>query len=120
MLAALLLAAQLAAPLVGYDAAKALADANEAKLSSGLHAALLQSQGNALGAALASCGRPGMDLAKFTVVLRLNPDGSVAQSWRRGDTPLAKCMHAKLSASGLAGHWPQPFYTSFEVSLSGA
>jgi hypothetical protein len=120
MLAALLFAAQLVAAPVGYEAAKALADANEAKLSADLHSALLESQGNALGAALASCGRPGMDLAKFTVVLRLNPDGSAAQSWRQGDTPLAKCMHAKLSASGLVGHWPQPFYTSFEVSLGGA
>ena len=120
MLAVLLFAAQVSAAPLAYEEAKALADRNEAALAADLHGALLESQGRALGSALASCGRPGMDLAKFTVVLRLNPDGSVAESWRQGETPLAKCVHSKLAVSGFAGNWPQPFYTSIELSLSGA
>jgi hypothetical protein len=117
VLEAILLAAQLAVSPANVDEAKALADANEASLSKELMAQLLQAQGAAIGSAMAACGRPGMDLSKFTVVLSLNPDGSVAGSWRRGETPLAKCVHKALGASGLAGQWPEPFYTSIVLAL---
>jgi len=114
---AIFLAAQLAVAPESVDEAKAMADANEASLSRDLTEQLLESQGQALGTALAACGRPHMDLAVFTVVLSLNADGSVKRSWRKGDTYLAKCMHAALDASGLAGEWPEPFYTSIVLTL---
>ena len=117
MFKAIFLAAQLAVAPASVDQAKAMADANEASLSKDLMSQLLQSQGTALGSAVGACARPQMDLAAFTVVLSLNVDGSVAHSWRKGETPLAKCVHAALDASGLAGRWPQPFYTSIVLSL---
>lgn len=117
MLKAILLAAQLTVAPTNVDEAKAMADANEANLSQDLMNQLLQAQGTAIGSALAACGQPKMDLSKFTVVLSLNPDGSVATSWRQGETPLAKCVHKALDASGLAGQWPEPFYTSIVLSL---
>ena len=117
MFDAIFLAAQLAVAPVSVDDAKAMADANEASLSKDQMSKLLESQANALGSALGACGRPKMDLAEFTIVLSLKTDGSVAHSWRKGETPLAKCMHAALGASGLAGKWPEPFYTSIVLSL---
>lgn len=114
---AFLLAAQLTAAPMPFAEAKVLADANEAGLPRELNAQLLQAQGNALSSAIAGCGRPDMDLSAFTVVLSLNPDGSVAESWRKGETPLARCVHKSLEESGLAGQWPTPFYTSIELSF---
>lgn len=117
MIEAILLAAQLAAAPINVDEAKALADANEASLSKEQMAQLLQAQGAAIGSAMAACARPKMDLSVFTVVLSLNADGSVANSWRKGETPLAKCVHKAFVAQGLTGQWPQPFYTSIVLSL---
>lgn len=113
----LLLAAQLAASPIGFDEAKTLADDNEATLSKEVGSQLLQAQGKALGSAMATCGRPGMDLSAFTLVFSLNADGSVAESWRRGETPLADCVHKTVSISGFAGQWSTPFYTSIEMSF---
>jgi len=114
----LLLATQLASAAMGFDQAKALADDNEANLPKEISSQLLQAQGNALGSAMVTCGRPGMDLSAFTVVFSLNADGPVAESWRTGETPLAQCVHKAISASGLAGQWPTPFYTSIELSFN--
>lgn len=102
---------------VTFDQAKALADANEASLPDELANTLLKAQGNALGAAMASCNRPGMDLTAFTVVFSLNPDGSINEDWRQGETPLAECVHRQLLASGFPGAWPTPFYTSIRLSF---
>ncbi len=102
---------------VTFDQAKALADANEANLPTELTSQLLKAQGDALGAAMASCARPGMDLAAFTVVFSLNPDGSIKEDWRQGETPLAECVHRQLLTSGFPGAWPTPFYTSIHLSF---
>ncbi len=100
-----------------FDDAKALADENEAGLPKALSSRLLQAQGNALGSAMGYCGRPGMDLATFTLVFSLNHDGSVEENWRQGETPLAKCVHEQLVISGFPGDWPSPFYTSIRLSF---
>jgi len=114
----IILAAQLAAAPVGFDQAKAMADANERSLPQRISTQLLRAQGKALGSAMATCGHPGMDPSAFVVVLSLNADGSVAESWRKGETPLAQCVHKELAASGLAGQWPTPFHTSVELSFN--
>lgn len=118
MLGPFVLAAMLAIPPeFGFDRAKALADKNEASLDGVTQARLLDAQGKALGAAIAACARPDADVSRFTVVLSLNADGSTAASWLQGSTALAKCVQGKLADAGLAGHWPTPFYTSFELSF---
>ncbi|TNJ35236.1 hypothetical protein [Arenimonas terrae] len=118
MFQVILLAIQLASAAQSYDEAKALADANEASLPSETMSELMQAQGNFLRAALPQCARPGMDLSKFTVVFVLNADGSVAKTWRQGETPLARCVHALLPAATFKGTWKAPFYTSIELTLS--
>jgi len=112
------LATLLAAAPPGFDQAKGLADANEKNLPKAVSSQLLQSQGDALGSAMSTCGRPDMDLSAFTVVLSLNADGSVAESWLKGESPLAKCVHEQLVRSGLSGKWSTPFYTSIEMSFN--
>ena len=119
MLKLMFMAASLAvADPVKFEEAKALADANEANLSSDMRRQLLQSQGQALGSALGACAQPGMDLKVFTLVFQLNAEGTVARSWREGETPLARCVHKELVASGFEGVWPDPFYTSIKLILT--
>lgn len=118
MLAGIIFAIQLAATPMDFDQAKDLADANEEGLPKAIQSQLLHAQGEALGAAMAACGRPGMDMSAFAVVMSLQADGSVAQSWRKGETPLAKCVHRSLEESGLAGQWPTPFFTSVVLSFN--
>jgi hypothetical protein len=119
MIPALLLALQLAAAPSGYSEAKALADANEAALSGEMMSRLMEAQGNLLGAAIGKCARPGMDFSPLVVVFVLNEDGSVARTWRKGDTPLATCLEREVSTATFAGRWPEPFYTSIELTLTG-
>ncbi|WP_152560493.1 hypothetical protein [Arenimonas donghaensis] len=102
---------------MSFDQAKDLADANEKGIERHVMSKLVESQGNALSSAMANCARPGMDLSAFTVVLSLKADGSVAQSWRRGDTPLAQCVHKSLEETGIIGEWSTPFFTSIELSF---
>lgn len=119
MLAGMILMAQMATPSMTYPKAKALADANENGLPAASHVALLEAQGKVLKAAVAACARPDPDLSAFTVVLSLHADGSVAASWLKGRTALARCVRGQLVVSGVPGHWTTPFYTSFEVSFHG-
>ncbi|GGA77553.1 hypothetical protein GCM10011521_14830 [Arenimonas soli] len=105
------------ASTLGFVEAKRLADENESNLNPQLTSQLLEAQGNALKDALASCAQPDMDLSAFTLVFRLNSDGSIAESWREGDTQLALCTHKRLVSTGFRGKWQEPFYTSIEMSF---
>lgn len=117
MVAAFVFLATLAMPQLGFAQAKSLADKNEAGLDRSTSARLLDAQNKALGAAMKACARPDADTSSFTVVLSLAADGSVEASWLQGATSLANCVRNQLAATGLAGHWRTPFYTSFEVSF---
>jgi len=117
MIAALVFVALSAATQLGFDEAKALADKNEAGLDRDASSVLLGDQRKALDSAMQACARPDADVSRFTVVLSLKADGSTEASWLQGSTPLAKCVRNELARTGLAGHWPTPFYTSFELSF---
>lgn len=119
MLAGFVFAALLAAPQLDFAQAKALADRNEANLGRLELSQLLDAQRHALDEAVKACANPAAELSRFTVVLSLNPDGSTAGSWLKGQTTFAKCVRERLADTGLAGHWPTPFYTSFELSFDG-
>lgn len=112
-----LASAQASGAAVSFDEAMQLADENESSLNGQQFASLLEAQGDALGSAIGACGRPGMDLSRFTIVFRLNTDGSVAKSWLKGDTLLAQCVHDHLAMSGFPGLWSEPFYTSLNMSF---
>ncbi len=100
-----------------YDAAKALADRDEAampKLSAGM---LRRSQAGVLDRAADSC-RTDEAPKSFTVVLELDAQGRATNHWRSAETALAKCMDEKLSRQMFYVPQQAPFYISFEVSFT--
>ena len=100
-----------------YDAAKALADRDEAamsKLSAGM---LRRSQAGVLDRAADSC-RTEEAPKSFTVVLELDAQGRATNHWRSADSTLAKCMDEKLSRQMFYVPEKAPFYISFEVSFT--
>ena len=108
--------AAVAAPM-DYDAAKALADRDEAamsKLSAGM---LRRSQSGVLDRAADAC-RTDEAPKSFTVVLELDKEGKVTNHWRNAETGLAKCMDDKLSRQMFYVPQTAPFYISFEVSFT--
>jgi len=110
----------LAAPTAGYDAALALATKDEAALSPDQAAALIVSQGDVGGRALAQCrtdnGGILADLAAFTVVLELDAAGKVVRTWRDGDSPIAACFEKAMQAQTLVAPPRAPFHTFFAMS----
>ena len=101
---------------MSYEEAKVLADADDAKLSGDALFALRHAHGSVMGAALRRCERPVMDLSGFSVALAVSPNGSITHVWRKGDTPLARCVQSELSRSEFAGKWSAPFYTSIVLT----
>ena len=94
---ALLLAASLplhaTEPLEYYDARK-LADADEAGVTGPAKDAMLAAQRKLLDAGVVECslGRPQVDFSAFAIVMRLDAQGLVQQTWRQGGSPLAICL----------------------------
>ena len=94
---ALLLAASLplhaAEPLEYYDARK-LADADEAGVTGPARDAMLAAQRKLLDAGVVECslGKPQKDFSAFAIVMRLDAQGLVQQTWREGGSPLAICL----------------------------
>ena len=112
----LLLAAATTTPL-DYTAAKALADRDEAAMSSIASQALRNSQSGVLDRAASAC-RTAEAPEPFTVVLELDAQGNITNHWRNADTGLAKCMEEKLTRQAFYIPAKAPFYISFEVTFA--
>ncbi|MCC4592463.1 hypothetical protein LL974_15055 [Xanthomonas campestris pv. cannae] len=123
LFAAALAVPALAAPAVDtpapsdYAAAKALADRDEASLPAAMEERLLTLQRAALDEGVASCATPRPDTSPFTVVVKVQADGSVGASWRNGTTPLALCLERFLRQRPLLAPPQAPLYLSYEVSF---
>ena len=100
-----------------YDAAKALADRDEADMAKLASDMLRRSQSGVLDRAAAAC-RTDEAIQPFTVVLELDAKGNATNHWRNADTYLAKCMEEKLSRQMFYVPSKSPFYISFEVSFT--
>jgi hypothetical protein len=100
-----------------YDAAKALADRDEAAMSKLSADMLRRSQSGVLDRAADSC-RTDEAPKSFVVVLELDAEGKVTNHWRNAETGLAKCMDDKLSRQMFYVPQKSPFYISFEVSFT--
>ena len=105
------------AAAMDYDAAKALADRDEAAMSKLASDMLRRSQSGVLDRAAAAC-RTDEAIQPFTVVLELDAKGNATNHWRNADTYLAKCMEEKLSRQMFYVPSKAPFYISFEVSFT--
>lgn len=123
LLALLLLAdpqsASTAAPF-DYADAKPLATRDEASVTGAAHTAMLAAQKTLLDAGVVECslGRPQKDFSAFTVVMRLDADGRVQQTWRQGSSPLAICLQRFVRDKTVFVPAKAPFYTALEVSFT--
>ena len=120
---ALLLAASLplhaAEPLEYYDARK-LADADEAGVTGPARDAMLAAQRKLLDAGVVECslGKPQKDFSAFAIVIRLDAQGLVQQTWREGGSPLAICLQRYVRDKTVFVPPKAPFHTSLDISFS--
>ena len=120
---ALLLAASLplhaAEPLEYYDARK-LADADEAGVTGPARDAKLTAQRKLLDAGVVECslGKPQKDFSAFAIVMRLDAQGLVQQTWREGGSPLAICLQRYVRDKTVFVPPKAPFHTSLDISFS--
>lgn len=109
------------AAVPSYADAKALADRDEATVTKAQSAELLTSQGAAIDRIIPQCagttGPSGMP--PFVVVVELDAVGKVVTTWREGDSDFALCFERRLRALALFVPPHAPFYTSFEMSMTG-
>jgi hypothetical protein len=102
-----------------FEAAKAAADADEASQDSAARAAAMERQRAFLDEAVAACAdvRNTAELRDFVVVVRLDAGGRVAQTWRRGDSPLALCIERHARGKVMFVPPRVPFHASLEVGF---
>lgn len=116
-----LAAAQAAAPAdLEYIDAKRLADADEAGVTGTAHAAMLEAQKRLLDAGVLECalGRPQTDFSAFTIVMRLDAEGRVQQTWRQGSSPLAICLQRYVRDKTVFVPPKAPFHTALDISFT--
>ena len=120
---ALLLAASLplhaAEPLEYYDARK-LADADEAGVTGPARDAMLAAQRKLLDAGVVECslGKPQKDFSAFAIVMRLDAQGLVQQTWREGGSPLAICLQRYVRGKTVFTPPRDGFHMSLEISFT--
>ena len=116
--------AQAADPVVPaaieYVDAKRLADADEKSVTGPAHEAMLAAQRRLLDAGVVDCslGKPQKDFSAFTIVMRLDAQGHVQQTWREGGSPLAICLQRYVRDKTVFVPPRAPFHTSLAISFT--
>lgn len=124
-LAMLLQAGAQAAPtpapaLVEFHDAKKLADADEAGVIGPARDAMLAAQRKLLDAGVVECslGKPQKDFSAFSIVMRLDAQGRVQQTWRQGGSPLAICLQRYVRDKTVFVPPKAPFHTVLDISFT--
>lgn len=112
-------AATATATAMDYSEAKRLADADEAGLIGPTREKLLAAQAALLDAGVAECNRFDLrgDVTPFVVVMQLDAQGRVRQTWRQGGSPLAICLQRYVRDKTLVAPPKAPFHASLEISF---
>jgi hypothetical protein len=101
-----------------FDHVLALAKSSEASLTGNTGNELKQAQKDASLTAFAACV-PNRTLdaseTQFTLVIKTNQSGIVEQTWRQGESDLAKCFEAHLKGVQIYTSATTPFYAYFNV-----
>ena len=107
------------ATAMDYSEAKRLADAYEAAVTGPAKAELLAAQAALLDAGVAECNRFDLrgDVTPFVVVMQLDAQGRVQQTWRQGGSPLAICLQRYVRDKTLVAPPKAPFHASLEISF---
>lgn len=102
-----------------YSEAKRLADADEAAVTGPAKERLLAAQAALLDAGVAECNRSDLrgDVTPFVVVMALDAQGRVRQTWRQGGSPLAICLQRYVRDKTLVAPPKAPFHASLEISF---
>lgn len=103
-----------------YVDAKKIADADEASVTGSAHAVMLAAQRKLLDAGVVACslGNPQSDFSAFTLVMQLDAEGRVQQTWRQGGSPLAICLQRHVRDQIVFVPPKAPFLTVLEVSFT--
>jgi hypothetical protein len=103
-----------------YPDAKRLADADEASVTGATREALLAAQAALLDAGVAECNQQDLrgDVTPFVVVMRLDAQGRVQQTWREGGSPLAICLQRYVRDKTLIAPPKAPFHAALEISFT--
>lgn len=115
---AMLAVAALAQETNGYAQAKAKADADEASLTAAEAQQLVAAQGQLLEQLASACATPRPDITSFVVVMELDAEGRVINTWRQGGTPLAICFQKGVVNQTLTPPPRVPFHTSLELTFT--
>ena len=107
-----------AAPDIGFEEAKRLADQDEASLTPQQTETLVASQRAILDAGAAACATPKPDLSPFVVVAELDANGKIVRTWLQGDSPLAICFRKYVAERSVVPPPRSPFYASVELSFT--
>lgn len=109
-----------AAAPIEYADAKRLASADEASVTGAAHAAMLEAQKALLDAGVADCAGQGLreDFSPFVVVMRLDAEGRVQQTWRQGSSPLALCLQRYVRDRIVFVPPRAPFHATLEVNFT--
>ena len=103
-----------------YIDAKRLADADEKSVTGAAHDAMLAAQRKLLDAGVVECslGKPQKDFSTFAIVMRLDAQGLVQQTWREGGSPLAICLQRYVRDKTVFVPPKAPFHTSLDISFT--
>jgi hypothetical protein len=103
-----------------YSEAKRLADADESAVTGPAKEKLLAAQAALLDAGVAECNQQDLrgDVTPFGVVMRLDAQGRVQQTWREGGSPLAICLQRYVRDKTLIAPPRAPFHAALEISFT--
>jgi len=106
--------------LVEFYDAKKLADVDEAGVTGPAKDAMLATQRGLLDAGVVECslGKPQKDFSAFTIVMRLDAQGRVQQTWRQGGSPLAICLQRYVRDKTVFVPPKAPFHTALDISFT--
>jgi hypothetical protein len=97
---------------MSFEEAEALARRDEATLQGELASKFFDIQGKATGRALVACGvRKAREASGLTVVMRLNAEGRVTQTWLNKPSALGRCFEEQLGSSEFPVSGRAEFYT---------
>ena len=105
---------------LSFEQAKAMADRDEESLSRGERSQLISSQGQGAKSAFESCVSrpPERVLPSFSIVMELDAEGQVIQSWREGSSEFVACVERHFRKSTFFAPPKAPFFTSFVYSTA--
>lgn len=115
-----LVPAQAADTPLEYVDAKKLADADEAGMVGPAKQSMLAAQRKLLDEGVVECslGKPQSDFSAFTIVIRMDAQGVVRDTWRQGSSPLAICLQRFVRGKQVFVPPRAPFHVSLEISFT--